>query len=172
MLKIPSQAPSYVRDLAAEIRAQLVNVSNRQGVTEGALRSIQQRLALLPTDYGYSWEKLTAGANTTLGEGYMNRMILLDCTSSAEFTLPEARHGGFIGIFNAGTGTGTIKDGSTTLCTLPTDTLCFIQCIADSSLEPVWPSRIATWNEDGTFTPGLDPGYMTHPQVMARTLGS
>lgn len=171
-LQIPDSAPSFLRNFAREVRTVFLSLTARIGALESSTKRTERLVRLVPTDYAYAWQTLTIAANTTMGLGDLNRCLYINCTSASEYSLCEARHGGWVMIVNGGSAALTIKDGSTTLCTLGTDVMCFIRCFTDSSFVPEWPDRVATYGADGTFTPGLDPGYMTHPQVLARTMGS
>lgn len=153
-VQIPSQAPSFLRDFAAEVRANLAGLQTRLGVTEANVK----RLGLISTGGRtprdpYRTRELSA--NETLLASDMNTVHYIDCTAASDLTLMPAVEAGWVMFNNIGTELITVKDGATTLCTLTTDQMCFIRCYATTAFAPAWPYKVETWSTAGLLTLGL-----------------
>lgn len=151
-LTIPQGAGTALRDFALDVQqltdAHSVRLANLEAKSRQDTRQTGGGFARWP------WGTWTIATNTQLPDGAACRTHLVNCTSSSNLTLPTCKHGDWIVIVNAGTATLTIKDGGTTLCTLPTDTLCFIKAYTTSAFAPQWPTKVETWKRDGTLNLG------------------
>ena len=151
-LTIPQGAGTALRDFALDVQqltdAHSVRLANLEAKSRQDIRQTGGGFARWP------WGTWTIATNTQLPDGAACRTHLVNCTSASNLTLPTCKHGDWIVIVNAGTATLTIKDGGTTLCTLPTDTLCFIKAYTTSAFAPQWPTKVETWKRDGTLNLG------------------
>lgn len=96
------------------------------------------------------WE--LSGA-TTLAEGDLYIRHWINCSTSANLTLPTAVEGGWVHIYNYGTQTITVKNpGGTTIGTLATNDGVTIPCFPDASGVPAWPTDITELGEYLNFT--------------------
>jgi hypothetical protein len=91
-------------------------------------------------------------SNTTMGVDDLNRLHNVNCTSSCTLTLPIAAENSSVSIFNGGTGTLTISDGSHTLCALTTNMGADFHTMLNSNAIAVWPTVVATETRDGIKT--------------------
>lgn len=159
MLKLPTEAPSYMRDFARELQAledaQDIRLGNLEAKAKAYVAPAPKLDARMP------WTTLAIAAATTLPA--INRAYYINCTSAADFTLGAAQLGGWVFLCNGGTQTLTVKDGGTTLCTLPQNTCTFIRCFATSAYAAQWPTKAATWKLDGT----LNLGFLTASRLVA-----
>lgn len=157
MVTIPAQAPSYLRDFASETRESLFSMSTRVGVVETDLKrlSVAQRGL---SQYRFPHRLRDLAANETLLVSDFDTVQIINCSSAANIVLMPPELGRWVCLLNVGTQTVTVKDGGTTLCTLPTNTLCWVRCYADSAFAPTWPTKVETWKNDGTLTLGVPLG--------------
>lgn len=94
----------------------------------------------------------SASASVTLSPNECFRTHFINCTSAMDLTLPGAFVGAWVHVFNSGSATITVKDGSTTLCTLAADQYALIYVFADTSAVPQWPTKVPTFSRAGKIT--------------------
>lgn len=109
--------------------------------------------------YAQLIQYISISSATTLTQADLFGTLWVNCTSSCDLTLPTAIEGGFVHIFNYGTGTITVKNASgTQIGTLAQYQSSLIHSYPNSTGVAGWPDGIVTIGAAGTITV---PGNIT-----------
>ena len=100
----------------------------------------------------------TLSSALTLTAQDMGAVHYCNCSSSSNLTLPGAFEGAELWVFNSGSGTITLKDGGTSLASVPIDSFVYCPAFMTSAGVPQWPTALPVYSKAGVITPVTSGG--------------
>jgi hypothetical protein len=111
--------------------------------------AMDRHVTPIPPPVPWHASAYSLSSDLTFTERDLFRIHNIEISGSRNLNLPTAVGGGWVVICNSGTGTGTLKDGGTTLCSIVANTYALVYCIGAASQAVQWPDSVPVLSLSG-----------------------